>query len=230
MDPFTTPPSSRTSRLLSTSDLITHLSKKTIIELIQKIPFDGISVSRSVVNNDQESTASFFEAIGLALIDVLISNSPAKTSPQKLLSSSTSFDALPQEQDTPTKPRVKETKHTASALPRGMFPTIDSNHLGITPKEGRDVSKFDVLPFIDAERRKTLQAVIEDSEQRNSMFGCLTLTRIDPIAPSPRSFAPLQITWDHPRPNFREVSADVQEQRRKALEKLDLTKDPYHIT
>ena len=58
----------------------------------------------------------------------------------------------------------------------------------------------------------------------------MALTRTDPIAPPPRSFTPLHITWDHPRPNFRDVSADVEEQRRKALEKLDLTQDPYHIT
>ena len=199
-----------------------RLSKKAIIELIEKIPFDEISVPQWVANNDQHSTAIFFETIGLALVDVLISHSPPKTSPQKLFSLSAPFETLQQEQDTPTKPRVKETKQTPSAP---TFQTIHSNRVGIPQTEGRDVSKFRILPSIDSQRRQALQAMVDDSE-RNSTFK-RTLTPLDPIAPPPRSLTPLQMAWDHPRPDFHNIPPYVEDKRQQALEKLDLAKDPY---
>ena len=222
MDPFTTPPS-RTSRLPSASDNVLRLSKSAVIALIQKIPFDEIYVACSIVDNDQDSTPTFLEAIGRALLDVFISHPPAKTSPQKLLSS-VSFHELRQEQDTLTKSRAVETTKFGEISLKLRF-----NCLEITPTEGHDFSKFDIPASVDAKRWQALQTIVKDTgQQRNSTFKCHVLTRTDPLS-SP-SFVLPQLEWDHPRPNFHDVSPEVDEKRRKALEKIDLDRDPYHIT
>ena len=188
--------------------------------LIQKIPFDEICVARSIVDNDPNSTPTFLEAIGRALLDVLISHPPAKTSPQKLLSS-ISFHEPRQEQDTPTKSRAVETTKFDEISPKLRF-----NH---SPTDGHDFSKFDIPASVDAKRRQALQTIIKDTgQQRNSTFKGHELTRTEPLFSRP--FELRQLEWDHPRPNFHYVSPEVDEKRRKALEEIDIDRDPYHIT
>lgn len=102
MDHLTTqwPP---TSPSMPHTGLRVCLSKSAVVQMIQDIPFDEISIPQNTVHDQPESTAAFLRAVGLALIDILIRNSPDKATPQRLLSGTMSFHCYDSGPNTPTK-------------------------------------------------------------------------------------------------------------------------------
>ena len=227
MDPFTTPPSGYSVPYSRTTDHLICLSKSAVIDLIRKVPFEEIFIPKSLVSNEQESTLSFLEAVCFALIKTFTSHPPAKTSPQKLLSSSASLHTSRVEPETPTKSRIVNPAET----PRGnVSPKFHSNRLDVITKERQDVSKFEANTSIDKQRLQALKLIEDVPERRNFTIHCSTLTRIDPLYPPARSFTPPRLEWDHPRPNFHDGPAHIDDARKRALEKLDLDKDPFYLT
>ena len=70
------PPSGATKHLVATGDYI-HLSKREFIELIKLIPFNGITISNSFINDDPESMEDFIREISIKLMAALVENVPA---------------------------------------------------------------------------------------------------------------------------------------------------------
>src|SRR5436189_2259636 len=103
MDPFRTPPLLPLSLPSGTSYI--QLSKHAILQLIDNIPFQEVSVPKSLVNDDPESIVDFFTEFGLALVDALLKNSPKKASPRKVLHRQFPLQSVLTEPDTPTRAR-----------------------------------------------------------------------------------------------------------------------------
>lgn len=160
MDPFSTPPS-RGPRLQFAANSLVQLSKSTVIDLIRKIPFKYISIPEILVNNEESSTGAFLEAVAYALMKTFVQHPPPRQSPERLLSSAMSRLASREEQETPTKPRVK-------------YPKVDPNMSGIlclqdhsyfsesTTPNRRQGSKFSVSPSADAKEATVLHKAKDD--------------------------------------------------------------------
>jgi hypothetical protein len=86
MDPLSTPPRFRIN-LPSTAENVVPTSKSVIIDIIPSIPFDNIFLPDALVNDDTDNTTPFIQALGAALIETMISKSPRKASPRKLVTS-----------------------------------------------------------------------------------------------------------------------------------------------
>ena len=84
LDPFSTPPRF-TKSVSSTPEKVVPMTKSAIITIIQNNPFDKVFLPEDLVNDDPNNFTSFIEALGATLIEIVISKSPRKMSPRKLV-------------------------------------------------------------------------------------------------------------------------------------------------
>ena len=225
-DPFSPPPQRRTT----TGGLdAVRISKAVILSMISQTPFDDIYVRKDLMTDDETNTVSFLEALGQALITVLIQHLPQKSSPKKLLSSSL-FPPGPhlhshQEVDTPTKPRMKPEKK-----PSSMFVSriLSNNALGFTSRLAIDPPKPDQAEWsVQQKKALAMQAFREEEfKSSNSSPFAPTLTQAELVDTEPRDLLASQITWNHP-PDFPPIDPIAEPSRREELRKLNLDSVPF---
>ena len=229
VDPFTPPPQRRTT----TGGLdAVRISKSVILSMISQTPFDGIYIHKDLITDDETNTVSFLEALGQALVTVLIQHLPQKSSPKKLLSSSL-FPPGPhlhshQEADTPTKPRMKPEKKPSSMFVNRI---LSNNALGFMSRLALEPPKLDQAEWsVEQKKARAMQAFREEEfKLSNSSPFALTLTRAEPVDTEPRDFLASQITWKHP-PDFPRIDPIAEPSRLEELLKINLDSDPFHIS
>src|SRR5947207_13303950 len=184
-DPFTPPPQRRTTGGLD----VVRISKSVILSMISQTPFDSIYIRKDLMTDDETNTVSFLEALGQALVTVLIQHLPQKSSPKKLLSSSI-FPPRPhlhshQEVDTPTKPRMKPEKKSSSMFVNRI---LSNNSLGFMSRLALEPPKLDhAESSVQQKKARAMQAWREEEfKSSNSPSFSLTRTRAEPVDTDPR--------------------------------------------
>jgi hypothetical protein len=210
MDSFSTPtlwPSS------SSRDSYIQLSKPTVLQLIDNIPFDEVSISKALVNDDPDSIVDFFTEFGLALVDALIKNSPKRVSPRKVLHHHFQPQIVLIDPETPTKARQENIIPVSSIT-----------------AESQDAPKFQLT---SAQKHQKRVDALKQVKQGISIFlDRAGLIPIEMMKPEARSlpFNPTAIAEGHSGPSIRDtLDPERLEKRKQALQQIDLAKDPYHI-
>ena len=221
MDPFSTPPPRFRRDMTSVAEkTAVPVSKSVLIAIIQSIPFDNIFLPDNLVNDDTTDITRFIEALGAALIEVMISKSPRKMSPRKLVAlqySSDEFSTL--EQDTPIKRHLKETDVHARTKRSHPEPP------GTEDLEPWNPFKGLIPDEIRAEMLKSIS--LEEPQRRKFTRATNTLTRTDPkINPLPSIF-PFEAK---PLSDDDRAPPEVDAKRMEWLKEIDLDKDPYYMT
>jgi hypothetical protein len=70
------------------------LSKTEVLQLINDIPFDGITVSKSFITDEPESTSDFLREVCIKLLGALVENIPDGSSPLATLEAQSFFRAV----------------------------------------------------------------------------------------------------------------------------------------
>lgn len=230
-DPFSTPVAPSTS-LIPTVDNYVCISKSAIVRLIKRIPFENIYLPRSVVTDDESTTVNFIEEMTKELSKALITHSPPRTSPKKLISSSFSgidMQSAPQEQDTPTKPRYKAEEPSSSKFFTGLTPETQFHSI---PQEiGHSEHDEEAVRMRKQEAIKQINEEMESERLGNSTFIAMTLTYSGSKVPIQRAIPPPPhpIIWDHPPPDFQNEDPELVAKRRAAVKLINLEEDPYYI-
>ena len=215
MDPSSTPPHFKVAPFAA--EHLVRVSKSIIIAMIQNTPFEEILLPRHLVNDDPDNIVPFIEALGATLIKTMISKSPVKTSPQRLIVSLTPHHDFPPEQETPTKPRVMETS-------KGNWTKrIHSDRL--ETKALKAETRFEQESAFDKKRREMLDSISDKPNKRSSTLCSSTLTWTEhKYHPLPRVL-PFEL---EPLSDY-DTPPEVNAKRMEWLKEIDLDKDPYYI-
>ena len=227
MDPtcFLTPSQHRTN-----APNAVPISKASVLRLISATPFDDIYVSNDLITDDEALTVQFVEAVGQALISILIQHLPQNSSPKKLLLS-TPFVAASRlyshlEADTPIKPRVKVEKPSSSMF---VNEVLSDNMLGFMSRLTHGAARHDQAESsVQQKKDLAMQAFREESKSGISYLFAPPLTRRERVDTAPRELLQSQITWSH-SPDFPRIDPVAEPSRLEALRKVNVDSDPFHI-
>ena len=218
MDPFDTPPLCPSS--LPSADSYVQLSKPVVLQLIDNIPFEEVSVPKSLVNDDPESIVDFFTEFGLALVDALIKNSPKTASPRKVLHHQFPLQSVLADPETPTKASKENI----------MSGILYSKKQTKVAAESQDAPKFQ-LSYAQ-KHQKRVDAPKQVKQGMSIILDRAGLIPTELMKPEARSlpFDPTAIAEEHSGPSIREtLDPERLEKRMQALQQVDLAKDPYHV-
>ena len=196
------------------------LSKPAILQLIDNIPFEEISVPKSLVNNDPKSIVDFFTEFGLALVDALIKNSPKKASPQKILHQQFLLQSILTDLETSTK------AHQENIMSGKLYSKKQTK----VAAESQDIPKFQ-LSY--TQRHQKHMDALKQVKQGMSIFldkaGLIPTELMKPEARSLR-FIPTAIAEEHSGPSIHEtLNPERLEKRMQALQQVYLAKNPYYV-
>jgi hypothetical protein len=199
----------------SSRDSSIQLSKPAVLQLIDNIAFEEVSISKSLVNDDPDSIVDFFTEFGLALVDALIKSSPKRVSPRKGLHRHFQPQIVLADPETPTKARQENIMPVSSIA-----------------AESQDASKFQLTSAQKHQKRvDALKQVKQGISILLDRAGLIpTELMISEARSLPRPFNPTAIAEEHSGPSIRDtLDPERLEKRKQALQQVDLAKDPYHI-
>ena len=70
------------------------LSKAEVLQLLTDMPFDGITISKSFISDEPDSSPDFLREVCIKLLASLVENIPDGMSPQGMLEAESFFRAV----------------------------------------------------------------------------------------------------------------------------------------